>query len=186
MSSTKATNIERDWLNAGMKVVGKVEFVKVNGTTYAVTFRYKADVQQPELRVKMKQIARNNECFLFVDFAQPGQWEEGTVTFIHQLELLDWEQTLKSKLKEQQQSFGYLQEQDTSIGIIKYLLGAVAFLAVSIEKAKDDTILYSNGREFWSHFEEITQIQTRVLYIKEVDLRRETMETVLSELFWKR
>lgn len=61
MSSTKATNIERDWLNAGMKVVGKVEFVKVNGTTYAVTFRYKADVQQPELRVKMKQIARNNE-----------------------------------------------------------------------------------------------------------------------------
>ena len=48
MSSTKANNIEQDWLIAGMKVVGEVKFVKVNGATYAVTFRYKADVQQPE------------------------------------------------------------------------------------------------------------------------------------------
>jgi hypothetical protein len=186
MSSTKAKNIERDWRNAGMKIGGDVSFVKVNGITYGVMFRYKADVQQLALQMKMKQIARNHDCFLFVDFAQPGQWEEGTVTFIHQLELLDWEQTLKAKVEAHQQSFGYVQEQDTSLRVMKYLLSAIAYLELSLNKAKENDIFLPNGLEFWSHYEEIARIQKRVLYAKEVDFRRETMYTALAELWWKK
>lgn len=186
MSSTKANNIEQDWLIAGMKVVGNVESVKVNGTTYAVTFRYEADVQQPELRVKMKQIARNHDCYLFVEVVQSGRWQEGAATFIHQSELLEWEQTLKAELEAHQQSFGYVQEQDTSLGVMKYLASAIAYLELSLNKAKENDIFLANGLEFWSHYEEIARIQERVLYAKEVDFRRETMYTALAELWWKK
>lgn len=186
MSSTKAKNIERDWLNTGMKIGGNVDFVKVNGITYGVMFRYKADVQQPALQMKMKEIAKNHDCFLFVDVIHPGQWQEGTATFIHQSELLEWEQTLKSALETHKQSFGYMQEQETSREVMKLLLSTVAFLAVSLKKAKDEEVFSSNGWEFWWHYDEIIQIQERIRYTKEVDFRRETMYTALSELWWKR
>ena len=186
MSSTKANNIERDWLNAGMKIGGNVNFVKVNGTTFGVSFRYKVDIQQPVLRMKMKEIARNHDCFLFVEIDQPGQWQEGAVTFIPQSELLKWEQTLKAALEAHRQSFGHIQEQDTSLGVTQYLASAISYLEVSLLKARDNKAFLPNGLEFWWHFDEIFQLQTRVLYAKEVDFRQETMHTALSELWWKR
>lgn len=184
MANRMANDIEKAWLEAGMKICGYVNFAEIGGTTYQVSFGYKADDQKPDLRKKMVKIADDSGCYLFLDFAEPGKWQEGTVKFVHKDALVKWRKTLEEKLKKHRNSFGYLQEQETSFAVTKLLLSATAYLDASLQVAISETVFESNGLELQKHIEEISKIQQSEEYIKEVNLCNEIMYGVLADTWW--
>ena len=50
MASKRAKTIETAWIEAGMEISGDVNFVKKGWKTFVVSFRYKANAQQPSVR----------------------------------------------------------------------------------------------------------------------------------------
>lgn len=176
-ASSKCNNIVDAWRYAGMEIVGGARYTKIGQTTCLISFSYRVDEENPDMREKMLKVATSASCYLFLQY-DGNCWGQGIATFILKKELKLWEQTMGEKWAEIERSFDYLQEHPNALNTAEHLKRASKLLNDAIRYAKTPGTFHANGNELRGHLDRIECIHEN--FKEQADFTKERMFRVLD------